>query len=55
MGIIDSIKTSVAKSGSNKEKILYVKDYIKQKKIVIIIAKYKKGDTIEEIKKQIET
>lgn len=26
MGIIDSIKTSVAKSGSNKEKILYVRN-----------------------------
>ena len=34
------------------DKILFVKDYILQKKIGIIIAKYSKGDSIEEIKKK---
>ena len=36
------------------DKILFVKDYILQKKIGIIIAKYSKGDSIEEIKKEFE-
>lgn len=37
------------------DKILFVKDYILQKKIGIIIAKYSKGDSIEEIKKEFES
>ena len=37
------------------DKILFVKDYIFQKKIGIIIAKYSKGDSIEEIKKEFES
>ena len=43
-------------AGEYKEdRILHVKDYILQKKIGIIIAKYSRGDTIEEIKREFES
>ena len=37
-----------------EDKKLFVKDYILQKKIGIIIAKYSKGDLLEEIKQEFE-
>ena len=52
---VKRFEDNIAAGEYKEDRILSVKDYILQKKMGIIIAKYSRGDSIEEIKREFET
>ena len=52
---IQKFKNGLAEGKYQADKILFIKDYILQKKIGIIIAKYSKGDPLNDIKQEFDS
>ena len=52
---IQKFENGLAEGKYQADKILFIKDYILQKKIGIIIAKYSKGDPLNDIKQEFDS